>query len=104
MELHPKKRVEIIVEMPALKRILRYFDDNDIAGYTVKPAIAGRGASGRTWTREGLVSEAGRMMVILVIIDEARLEAVFDGLYTLVDQQIGVIAVSDCAVVRKDRF
>ena len=104
MELHPKKRVEIIVEMPALKLILRYFDDNEISGYTVKPASAGRGASGRTWTREGLVSEAGRMMVILVIIDEARLEEVFDGLYALVDQQIGIIAVSDCTVVRKDRF
>ena len=104
MQTYPKKRVEIIVELPALKRILRYFDDNDIAGYTVKPAIAGRGASGRSWTREGLVSEAGRMVVLLIIIDEARLEEVFDGLYALVDQQIGVISVSDCAVVRKDHF
>lgn len=104
MQTHPKKRVEIIVEMPAVKRILRFLDENDVSGYTVLPALAGRGDSGKAWTREGLVTEAGRMVTILMIIDEARLAPVFDALYEMVSRQIGVIAVSDCAVVRSEKF
>lgn len=104
MQTHAKKRVEIIVEAPALKRILRLLDDNDVSGYTVMPALAGRGDSGRSWSREGQVGDAGRMVMVLMIIDEARLAPLFDTLYAFVNQQIGVITVSDCAVVRDARF
>lgn len=104
MQTHPKKRVEIIVEVPALRRILRFLDENDTTGYTVLPALAGRGETGGTWSREGQVSEAGRMVAVLMIIDESRLEPLFDALYEMVSRQIGVITVSDCAVVRDERF
>ena len=104
MQTHPKKRVEIIVEAPALNRTLRFLDEHDVSGYTVLPALAGRGDSGRAWSREGQVSDADRMVVIVMIIDEARLTPLFDALYTLVSRQIGIITVSDCQVVRDARF
>lgn len=104
MQTHPKKRVEIIVEAPALNRVLRFLEEHHVSGYTVIPALAGCGDSGRIWSREGQVGNAGRMVAILMIIDEARLAPLFDRLYAMVSRQIGVISVSDCAVVRDERF
>jgi nitrogen regulatory protein PII len=104
MQTFPKKRVEIIVEAPVLNRVLRFLQDHEVSGYTVMPALAGSGDSGRMWSREGMVGEAGRMVTILMIIDEARLEPLFDQLYAMVSRQIGVIAISDCTVVRDERF
>ncbi|MFK7944129.1 MAG: DUF190 domain-containing protein [Paracoccaceae bacterium] len=104
MQTYAKKRVEIIVEAPALRRVLAFLDDNDVSGYTVVPALAGRGDSGRSWSREGQITDTDRMVTVVMIIDASRLEPVFDALYGLVSRQIGVISVSDCEVVRDARF
>ena len=104
MQTHTKKRVEIIVEVPALRGILRFLDDQGVSGYTVMPALAGRGEEGRSWSREGLVGDADRMVVLLMVIDESALSPLFDELFAMVSRQIGVIAVSDCEVVRAERF
>jgi hypothetical protein len=104
MEMHPKKRVEVIVEAPVLSRVIRFLDDKGVKGYTILPAIAGRGASGRVWSREGQVGEAGRMVQIVAIMDEARLKPLFDELFGIVSRQIGIISVSDCEVVRTESF
>lgn len=104
MEMHPKKRVEVIVEAPVLSRVIRFLDARGVKGYTILPAIAGRGASGRVWSREGQVGEAGRMVAIVAIMDESRLEPLFDDLFKLVSRQIGILTVSDCAVVRGEAF
>ena len=75
MELHPKKRLVIVIESPALNRLLRRLDELDVPGYTAQPALAGRGRSG-TWRRDGVVGEAGVMTVVSLILDESRLEEV----------------------------
>ncbi len=104
MQTYRKKRVEIIVEAPALNRVLRFLQDHEVSGYTVLPALAGSGDSGRIWSREGQVGDAGRMVALIMIIDDARLAPLFDRLYSLVSRQIGIIAISDCEVVRDERF
>ena len=104
MQTYAKKRVEIIVEAPALRRIVAFLEEKDVSGYTVLPALAGRGNSGRSWSREGQITDTDRMVTILMIIDAARLEPLFEALYNLVSRQIGVITISDCEVVRDGRF
>ena len=104
MEMHRKKRVEVIVEAPVLSRVIRFLDERGVKGYTILPAIAGRGASGRVWSREGQVGEAGRMVAIVAIMDEARLKPLFDELFGIVSRQIGIVSVSDCEVVRTESF
>jgi PII-like signaling protein len=104
MQTYPKKRVEIFIEAPVLHRLLQFLSDQDVTGYTVLPALAGRGDSDRVWSREGQVGDAGRMVAIVMIIDEAKLDTLFDQLYAMVARQIGIIAVSDCTVVRGERF
>jgi nitrogen regulatory protein PII len=103
METHPKKRLEIIVEAPVLKRVLDLLDRLAVTGYTVMPALAGRGRDGR-WRREGLVTDAGQMVVIVCILDESRVSDVLDPVFELVSRQIGIVTLSNTWVVRPERF
>ena len=58
MLMHPKKRIEVIIEAPLVERLLAVLDAQQVSGYTVLPALGGRGRGGR-WRRDGLVGEAG---------------------------------------------
>lgn len=103
MQTHPKKRIEIVVEAPVLGRLLSVLDDLEVTGYTVVPALAGRGRDG-SWRREGLVGDAGRMVVVFCIVDAQRVDAVLDPVFKLVSRQIGIVSLSDVAVIRPDHF
>ena len=103
MQTHPKKRVEIIIEALLVKRILERLDQTDISGYSVMPVIAGRGREG-SWSSDGQVSDAGQMMAIICIADEAKLEQVLDKIFSVVTRQIGLVTVTDVEVMRSDRF
>ncbi|WP_230530545.1 DUF190 domain-containing protein [Microvirga roseola] len=103
MQTHLKKRVEIVVEYPALKRLLDRLDRAQVTGYTVIPALAGRGHDG-AWSSEGLAGDAGRMVMVICITDPARLDPVLDEVYAVVARQIGIVAVSDVQVIRSEHF
>jgi len=103
MLMHPKKRIDIVVEAPVLGRLLGVLDDLAVTGYTVVPALAGRGREG-SWRREGLVGEAGRMVVVFCIVDTQRVDAVLEPVFKLVSRQIGIVNVSDVSVIRPEHF
>ena len=63
-QTYPKKRLSIIIEAPFLNRLLDLLDGLDVPGYTALPALAGRGKS-RSWRRDALSSDAGRMVQVL---------------------------------------
>lgn len=100
---HHKKRLEIVVELPVLNRLLDLLDHLAVTGYTVIPALAGRGVEG-SWRREGLVTEAGRMVVVFCILDDTRVPEVLEQVYALISRQVGIVAVSDVEVVRPEHF
>jgi PII-like signaling protein len=99
---HAKKKLEIIIEAPMLNRLLDLLDRLSVTGYTVVPAIAGRGRGG-SW-REGQLTDAGRMVLVICITDPSRVSEVLDPVYKLLARQIGIVTVSDVAVVRGDHF
>jgi PII-like signaling protein len=103
MQTHAKKRIEIVIEAPSLRRLTELLDRLAVAGYTVIPALAGRGRDG-SWSREGLVSDAGRMVIVVCVLDESRVDPVLEEVYALVSRQIGIVTVSDVAVIRKEHF
>jgi len=103
MERHRKKRIEMIVEAPLENRLVDLLDQLSVKGYTVIPAISGRGQDG-VWRREGLVSDAGQMIVLVCIVDPSRAEDVVDRLYDFMANRIGIITVSDVDVIRDDHF
>ncbi|GGK23945.1 DUF190 domain-containing protein [Salinarimonas ramus] len=100
---HPKKRLDIIVEAPIMNRLLDLLDRLAVTGYTVVPALAGRGRDG-SWRRAGLVSDAGQMVMVICVLDESRVPEVLEPVYKLLSRQIGIVTVSDVAVIRREHF
>lgn len=103
MQTHLKKRIEIIIEEPSLRRLTQMLDALGVSGYTVFPATAGMGHHG-PWSRAGQVSSARGMVLVLCITDEERAHSVLDKIFPMVERQIGIVSVSDVQVVRGDHF
>jgi nitrogen regulatory protein PII len=102
-QTYPKKRLSIIIEAPFLNRLLDLLDGLDVPGYTALPALAGRGKS-RSWRRDALSSDAGRMVQVLIVLDQGKVPAVLQEIRTVLDQQIGIVTLSDVEVLRPELF
>ncbi len=103
MKTHRAKRVAIIIEAPMRRRLEQAFESVDVRGYTVVPVLGGSGRSGR-WTSEGEVGLSGGMVQFICIIRPDRLEDLLEAAFSLVENHIGVVTVSDCEVLRAERF
>jgi nitrogen regulatory protein PII len=103
MQTFPKKRIEIVVEAPLLRRITAKLDETGVTGWSVVPILAGHGRDG-DWSAAGQISAAAQMVMLISIVDAGRLDAVLDGVFAVVSHQIGFVTVSDVAVVRPERF
>lgn len=103
MQTHPAKRVAIIIEAPMERRLRKTLEDADITGYTILPVLGGSGRSGQ-WSREGQVGRAGGMVQVICVVKEERLEKLLEHLFDVVERHIGVVTVSDCEVLRAERF
>ena len=103
MDTYAKKKIEIIVEAPTLNRLLDRLDELAVPGHPVLPLLAGRGRGG-SWSREGLATDAGRMVMVVVVTDESRVQAVLEPVYKIVSRQIGIVTLSDVQVIRPDHF
>ncbi len=103
MKTHPKKRIDIMVEAPLLNRVLSILEDQNVVGYTVMQALAGRGTDG-SWHQDGLVGRVGSVVQVFCIVDESRLDEILEPLFKLVSRQIGIVTVSDTQVIRPEQF
>lgn len=103
MQTHQAKRVAIIIEAPMRRRLEDAFEEAGISGYTVAPVLGGSGRSGR-WSSEGQVGLSGGMLQFICIIRPDRLDTLLEAAFNLVERHIGVVSVSDCEVLRAERF
>jgi len=103
MQTHDAKRVEITIEAVMERRLTNALLEADVTGFTVLPVLGGSGRSGK-WSREGQVSRAGGMVQVICIIRPDRLDALLDAAFNVVEQHIGVVSVTNCQVLRADRF
>lgn len=103
MQMHLKKRIDLIIEMPLVRRVTERLERAGVSGYSVLPVIAGAGRSG-AWSADGLIGEAGHMAAIVCIVDAGKVDAVLDQVFAVVQRQIGFVTVSDVSVVRPERF
>lgn len=101
MQRHDAKRVEIIIEAPMERRLTAALGNAGVTGFTVLPVHGGSGRSGQ-WTREGQIT--GGMVAVVCIIRAERLDALLDAAFEVVDRHIGVVSVTDCQVLRAERF
>ena len=103
MDTKQAKRVEIIIEAPVERRLTDALLEVGVTGFTVLPVLGGSGQSGQ-WSREGQVSRAGGMVAIICIIRPERLDELLDAAFEVVERHIGIVSVTDCSVLRAERF
>lgn len=103
MQTHEARRVEIIIEAPMEERLVRAVEAAGISGYTILPVLGGSGRSG-AWSREGEVSRAGGMIAMICIIQPQRLDPLLEAVLPVLSNHIGVVSVTECAVLRAQRF
>lgn len=102
MQTHQAKRVEIIIEAPMENRLTEALTRAGVTGFTILPVLGGSGRSGQ-WSREGQVGRAGMVAVICLIRPE-RLDGLLEAAFAVVDRHIGVVSITDCQVLRAERF
>ncbi|MGB7206484.1 MAG: DUF190 domain-containing protein [Anderseniella sp.] len=103
MTTHNKKRIEIMIESPALSRVTDVLDDLETTGYTVLPALAGKGMAGN-WRRDDAFGDAAQIVCVVCITDAKRVEKILKALKDLVDRHIGIVSVADVTVIRAEHF
>ncbi|GGX40667.1 hypothetical protein GCM10007385_05100 [Tateyamaria omphalii] len=103
MQTHKAKRVAIIIEQVMQSRLTDAMTDAGVTGWTVLPVLGGSGRSG-AWSREGQVSRGTGMVQVICIIKPERLEDMLDAAFAVVERHIGVVTVSNCEVLRAERF
>ena len=103
METHKAKRVEITIEAVMETRLTDALVKAGVTGFTILPVLGGSGRSGQ-WSREGQVSRAGGMINLVCIIRPEKLEALLKAAFAVVKRHIGVVSVTDCEVLRAERF
>ncbi len=103
MQTHDAKRVAIIIEAPMEKRLTRALDQADVTGYSILDVKGGSGRSGR-WSGAGHIGSANGMVQVVCIIRPEKLDGLLESVFSVVDKHIGVVSVSDCQVLRAERF
>jgi nitrogen regulatory protein PII len=103
MKTHRAKRIEIIIETPALRMLRRTLEQSGVKGYSILPASGGYGRTG-AWSREGEIGSASSMVTVVCLTAPERADGVLDAVFAVVDRQIGIVTISDAEVVRQERF
>lgn len=103
MQTHKAKRVAIIIEQVMQKRLTDVLLQAGVSGWTVLPVLGGSGRSG-AWSREGQVSRASGMVQVVCVIRPDRLDDLLEAAFRVVDRHIGIVSISDCEVLRAERF
>jgi nitrogen regulatory protein PII len=103
MQTHDAKRVEIIIEAPLERRLTDTIVEAGVTGFTILPVLGGSGRSGQ-WSRDGQVSIAGGMVAVVCIVRPERVDHLLDAAFKVVERHIGVVSVTDCRVLRAERF
>lgn len=103
MQTHKAKRVEITIEKIMEGRLCAALQDAGVTGYSVLPVRGGSGRSGE-WTAEGQVSRGAGMVQVVCIVKPERIDTLLDAAFSVVERHIGVVCITDCEVMRAERF
>lgn len=103
MKTHLAKRVEITIEAPMQSRLTDAMTRAGVTGYTVLPVLGGNGRSG-PWSRDDQFSGAGGMVCVICIVAPERKDILLTAAFEVLSRHIGVVSVTDCEVLRAERF
>lgn len=97
-----RRKLEILVDAPLVRRVVAAAEDAGVTGYTLLPTLGGAGHGGR-WSDDQVTGAEAKVMFV-TITNEVRAAALTDALAPLLESH-GLILVSSLVeVVRADRF
>jgi len=102
MDTTARKRIEIIVEAVQAEAVTDLLDRLGAKGWTVLPVTRGRGRNGLR--HSGDLSGVLDNVLILSITSAAVADAVLDAHQELLGARPAIVSISDCAVLRAERF
>ncbi len=102
MDTTARKRIEIIVEAVQAEAVTDMLDRLGAKGWTMLPVIRGRGRQGLR--QSGDLSGVLDNVLILCITSEAVAEAVLAARDELLGARPAIVSITDCAVLRAERF
>lgn len=105
MELvfHPVKKVEIVVRGEKQAFVEQLFKNAKIKGYTLIKDVAGMGRHGYHDSHL-LFNELDAYVMFIAVASPSAVEVVAQGLMPVLQNESGVMFVSDASVVRAERF
>lgn len=103
MMTHKAKRVEITIELIMQTRLTEALKRAGVTGWSVLPVLGGSGRSGE-WSRDGQISRGTGMVQVVCIVRPERLEPLLDEAFAVVERHIGVVCITECEVLRAERF
>ena len=103
MQTHKAKRVEITIEAIMQSRLTDALERTGVTGWSVLPVLGGSGRSG-AWSREGQIGRGTGMVQVVCIVRPERLDPLLTEAFKVVERHIGVVCVTECDVLRAERF
>lgn len=101
--MHPRLRLELIIERMAAPRASKILESAGLTGYTILPALSGFGGETR-WNRDTDMSASSDMVVVVSIGASEQVRTALSQLESLLGNHIGVLSVGEVQVLRPDRF
>lgn len=100
--ISPRKKIEILVDTPLLRRLREVAEDVEADGYTVQRTQGGKGSRGR-WFDDQVTGGAGSKVVFTTILDEATADHLLQALEPLMDEYGLLVTVSDVDLVQAQK-
>ncbi len=98
MRTVPRKRIEIFVELPLLRRLLATMDELGLPGYSLMDISGGRGG-GTAWSESGEIGSATQMVAIVSLVEPDMVEPALQRIAAIIAGRIGVASICDVEVV-----
>jgi nitrogen regulatory protein PII len=102
MQLHSKKKVEIIVDAAARERVTRIVERAGAKGYSIVNKVQGRGPRGIRGSHD--IFDEARNVLIIVVASAEVAQRILDSVLPFLETTAGVAYVSDVSVARDDHF
>jgi nitrogen regulatory protein PII len=100
--MHPRKRIEIVVEAVRAEAVTALLDRLGATGWTVLPVLAGRGRQGIR--RAGDPGGVDDNVVVLCIASAELAARIVEAQDELLGARPAIVTLSDCQVLRADHF
>jgi nitrogen regulatory protein PII len=98
--LQRMKKIEIVIEMVKLEKVIAIIDEAGASGYTIISAVAGRGTRGRR--AGGALTDVFKNAMVVTVVDDAGAEQILRRVGKLIQNFAGMAVVTDVSVLWPD--